>query len=267
MKRVFRATLFIMFIVGLFYTAPYYAYNMGLYNIGIDLAMIDIILKIFVVILPMIAYIYIFRKDINVSECLKLKGLGFKQILILISIGFFIQPFAMLISGITNMFVENVAVDYMKEFANTPLWLMVFSLAIIPAVTEELMMRGIVFYESRDISLAVAAVLNGTLFGILHRNLSQFFYAFALGMVFVYIVNITHSIYSTMIVHFIINASQVYAMRLITPENTGTAAMDITILDKIATIGLAACICLICLPVVNWLFRKLKKISIREIEI
>ncbi|HCC07580.1 MAG TPA: hypothetical protein DEP72_05415 [Clostridiales bacterium] len=263
MNRAIRATLFIIFVIALFYTAPRFLNNTLWASIHVSIAVEDIITKILIVVLPCLAYIYMYKRDINIRECLKPNKISIKQIVILVLMGFFIQPFAMLISSITSLFFENKVIEYMNAFVGIPFWLILISMAIMPAIMEEVMMRGIVLYESRDLGIKTAAILNGFLFGLLHRNFSQFFYAVVLGMLFVYIVRITNSLYSTIIIHFIINGTQVVLMQMMPVQNIieSNVIEDIALLQKISGIGFIAIICMICLPIFVYLIKVLIKVS------
>ncbi|HAN09032.1 MAG TPA: hypothetical protein DCP90_00280 [Clostridiales bacterium] len=263
MKRAIRATFFILFIIALFYTVPVFLNNTLWTKVPVNIAVEDIVVKLCILVLPCLAYIYIYRSVINIKECFKFNNISLIQIVILVLIGFLIQPFAMLISSITSILFENKVIDYMNAYEGIPFWLTLVSMAVMPALMEEAMMRGIVLYESRDLGIKIAAILNGILFGIIHRNFSQFFYAFVFGIIFVYIVKITNSLYSTMIIHFIINATQVVIMKIFTTQKIiiSSEITNISLLQKISGIGFIAIICIICLPIISYLFKKLVYIS------
>ncbi|BBF44377.1 CAAX amino terminal protease family protein [Lachnospiraceae bacterium KM106-2] len=89
---------------------------------------------------------------------------------------------------------------------------------LLPAICEEGVYRGIFYHEYRKVSIRKAIVVSGLLFGVLHMNINQFAYAVLLGMVFALVVEVTGSIISSVICHFIINATSVVASYHITQE-------------------------------------------------
>ena len=260
MKRVIRAVVFAICIIILMYTVPSIFYDMIFGKKYIDAAVANAIVNVWVIVVPCLIYLYIFQYDINIKECLKLKKISYRQIFILILIGFFIQPVSMLIGSITNLFFGDKVMEYMALLSNTSFVVMIVALAIIPAIMEEILMRGIILYDLRGLGLKSAAVLNGFIFGVMHMNFTQFFYAFVLGIVFVYIVNITGSIYSSIIIHFVINATQVILMRSLLDlgDIEGNASMSV----KIGAIGFIGVISIICLPILILLFKKIKEYSV-----
>jgi len=87
--------------------------------------------------------------------------------------------------------------------------------AVIPAILEETVYRGVFFNEFRKMNPRKGVVLSGLLFGLMHMNFNQFIYAFVMGMIFALLVEVTDSIISSMIVHFTINGSSVILMYLL----------------------------------------------------
>lgn len=79
--------------------------------------------------------------------------------------------------------------------------------ALLPAVFEELTHRGLLLDALADRGNEIEMVIwSGLMFGAMHTNIMQFFYAFVGGMVFAFIVIKTNSIYPAMLLHFCNNA-------------------------------------------------------------
>ncbi|MBQ8894854.1 MAG: CPBP family intramembrane metalloprotease [Clostridia bacterium] len=76
---------------------------------------------------------------------------------------------------------------------------------ILAPIVEELMCRKLVLDRLLPYSETLAVVTGGLIFGLLHGNLYQFFYATFLGMVFSYIYVKTGNILHTILMHMIIN--------------------------------------------------------------
>lgn len=81
-----------------------------------------------------------------------------------------------------------------------------FVLALIPAIFEELIFRGIIFKGlNKRFSLVGSILLSALLFALMHANLQQFVYPFILGCIMAWLVARTGSLIVSMIVHFINN--------------------------------------------------------------
>lgn len=80
-------------------------------------------------------------------------------------------------------------------------------LAVIPAICEELVYRGIVFNGLRKFGTCAAVFLSALLFALAHGSAMQFFYQFILGLVLAALVAKTGSIVVSMVAHFVNNAT------------------------------------------------------------
>jgi membrane protease YdiL (CAAX protease family) len=97
-----------------------------------------------------------------------------------------------------------------------------FAFAAIEApITEETLFRGILYQGLRQLSMrwapfqgavALAAIVSGFVFGLLHFEPNTLPILWFLGVVLAYIFQYTRSIYSSMIVHAIVNAVAVIAL-------------------------------------------------------
>ena len=75
--------------------------------------------------------------------------------------------------------------------------------AVLPATFEELTHRGLLIDAMQDRGNEIETVLmSGLLFGAMHTNILQFFYAFVGGCVFAFLTLKTNSIYPAMLLHF-----------------------------------------------------------------
>lgn len=100
------------------------------------------------------------------------------------------------------------------DVANQPLWLALFLLALSPAIVEEISMRGIILSNYRSKPVLTTCLINGLFFGLFHMNINQFIYAFAMGVVLCFVVHVTGSIVSAMVIHFTINASSLILAKI-----------------------------------------------------
>ena len=83
--------------------------------------------------------------------------------------------------------------------------LAVISTALIPAIFEELLYRGLVLGNLIPFGRGFAVVFSALMFGIMHQNPAQLFYATAAGLVLGYVYIKTESFLMCVIIHFINN--------------------------------------------------------------
>ncbi len=82
--------------------------------------------------------------------------------------------------------------------------------ALLPAVCEENLHRGLLLGGYSKLGLKKAVILSSLLFGLLHLNVNQFFYATILGFLMAMGCVICKSIYPGMIIHFLNNGLSIY---------------------------------------------------------
>ena len=119
-----------------------------------------------------------------------------------------IQPFLMCISSLTSMLFQNYVNASMAKYLENPLWVTLMSAALIPAVCEELLCRGVYLSGCRRLNIYWAAALNGVFFGILHMNPQQGIYAAVFGFLCALIAIGADSVWPAMAAHFLINGTQ-----------------------------------------------------------
>ncbi len=121
-----------------------------------------------------------------------------------------VMPVMTLVNAISMLFVENTTTDTMSQVTGEQSWLFSMVLiAVLPAVFEESVYRGLFYQEYRKVAPVRGMLLSAFLFGIMHGNLNQFSYAFLMGIIFALVIEATDSILASMIMHMIINGSSV----------------------------------------------------------
>lgn len=204
-----------------------------------------LITEYLLIFLPSIIYIAATKQSI--IEVLSLRPIGFASILIIILIGFLIYPLASFIGFASQLFFHNYVADAFQVFSGLPLGSTLLMLAVTPAICEETVMRGAVLSGYRNVNTHKAAIMNGFLFGIFHLNLQQFFYAFAIGVIFAYLVIITGSIFSSMLCHFICNGTSFtiayFASKNVTQQQGLNALPDSAKIAAFISLLIAAIIC------------------------
>ncbi|NMA85544.1 MAG: CPBP family intramembrane metalloprotease [Epulopiscium sp.] len=194
------------------------------------------------VILPQILFLllpsllYILISGLNFKDTLRLHPLNFKSIVLVFGFGIFIQPLMMWISSLGGLFFSNQVNDMLDQMSQIPLAIMILMIGITPAIFEEIPFRGILLSGYQELPIPKAALLSGLFFGLLHMNFQQFLYAFLMGVFFAYLVEITGSIYASVVAHFTINTSQVLLSQVAVWATKQQAAENLA-LDTIPSFG------------------------------
>lgn len=162
--------------------------------------------------IPLLLYTLLIGKNFKTT----FKNCGFnkfscKMLLISIALGFvlyFINSFiATFFSGIISSFgyeslssSRTVTLNYqflLKEFILT---------AILPGICEEFLHRGIMLNAAKKhASPRYCLLISSLLFGLMHLNINQFFYATILGFLIGIVALASNSIYPSIIIHFLNN--------------------------------------------------------------
>ena len=85
------------------------------------------------------------------------------------------------------------------------------STAIVPAFVEEALFRGVVLRNLQPFGRTTAVFISALLFGIMHQNAAQLFYATVAGLVIGYIYAYTQSLWCCVLIHFCNNALSVFS--------------------------------------------------------
>ncbi|MGN0347777.1 MAG: ABC transporter permease subunit/CPBP intramembrane protease, partial [Lachnospiraceae bacterium] len=102
--------------------------------------------------------------------------------------------------------VEQADAAILQIWQNTPIWLIVLSSAILPAICEEFAFRGFLFGSlSRKYKIGVAICWTGLLFGAYHMNMVKLFVVGILGALLAYMTYKTGSIWIAVFMHFLNN--------------------------------------------------------------
>ncbi|MBE5929939.1 MAG: CPBP family intramembrane metalloprotease [Lachnospiraceae bacterium] len=177
-----------------------------------DRMMLQILVQLFIAF-PAVAYLFMQR--ISVTEGLLLKAIGWKEWLLLVPLAVCINMIAEFVNTVSLLFTVNTIGESMAELIiKYPFPLAFFTIAVVPAVCEEVLCRGVLFFGYRKSGRWVAIVMTAFLFGILHMNPNQFFYAFVLGIIFALVNEIAGSILPSVFLHMYINGRSVAVLFL-----------------------------------------------------
>lgn len=181
------------------------------------------------------------------KEKIRFQDLGFRRIKIstiflIILYTLLCMPLITVINAISMLFVDNTVVAMSSEILAIPFPVAFFMIAVFGPFSEELVFRGVVFNGYRKDGNALGAVLLSALvFGFMHMNFNQAGYAFVIGVALAFLMVATKSIWSTVIVHIIINAQSVcmmYISEYFMPGSLAADAASLTRDDLVMTIGI-----------------------------
>lgn len=233
MKKVREVNIYFFIILLLQLFLPVYMIFQWL-NIT-DIRWILFINHIIIFIVPAIIYLLLTKQ--SPKKVLRLNKLYFKDIILIIGLAFVCQPIMTFFSLISQFFFENEIGNFVGEIVNTPYWILLLLVAVLPAITEEITIRGVVLsgYDNKNIYVACAA--SGLLFGIMHLDPQQFLYATVLGFILALVVRITNSIFASALIHFIINGTSITMQKIVSllpMESNDTSLQALSISEKIS---------------------------------
>ena len=173
------------------------------------------ILMTLLLYLPVLLYIII--KQIKIQKWIPFRKVKVSTLLISALAAFLFLPLVTWLNLFTMLFSTNHVSDTLESLSNNSVWLNLFIMAVLPAVFEELIFRGIFYHAYREKGVLIGTFASGLAFGLFHMNINQFGYAMVLGFIFCMLVEITGSIFPAMIAHFAINGWSVLLTSLQKP--------------------------------------------------
>ena len=156
---------------------------------------------------PFVVYALVAKE--RLPQMLPLKRLDRVNLLLVVAMSISVIPLMMAVSAASAALFDNHAADFLHEMAMLPVLPVLVSIAVLPAVLEEFVFRGLILTNLKNLGIKKAALVSGLFFGFIHLDLQQMPYAFIMGVIFAYMVHYTQSIYASVLSHFILNASMV----------------------------------------------------------
>ncbi|MCR5636262.1 MAG: CPBP family intramembrane metalloprotease [Clostridiales bacterium] len=164
--------------------------------------------------LPLGAFIICRISDTYLSDCIVIKRVPAKKTALLVISGLGICMLAnymvemlAVIAGTTGINISSQTMELSMKFTSPgTLGTMLISVAIVPALAEEFMFRGVVLTILRKYGDTFAIFISSLLFGLLHGNFVQTPFAFVVGLVLGFITVYTGSMLPSMIIHCLNNS-------------------------------------------------------------
>ena len=192
-----------------------------------DRMVLQILMQMFLAA-PAVAYLFMQR--VSIKEGLAVHAIGWVEWLLLLPLAICINHIAGVINVLSQLFTVNTISNSMAELVmKYPFPFAFFTIAVVPAFCEESLFRGVLYRGYRKCGTWVAILLTAFLFGVMHMNPNQFFYAFALGIVFALVNEITGSCLPSFFLHMYINGSSVMNLFLTVRDNEEALQESITI--------------------------------------
>lgn len=203
--------------------------------------------------LPPMAFYFFYTKK-NIKQTLRLHPLGRKNALIIFSFGVSIQPIMSLLSYLMSLFFPNPVEQSIEGIQQSGLLLSMLSVAVIPALLEEVFSRGILLSGYQFLGKWKAALVSALLFGLLHMNPQQLPYAFVVGFIFCFLVERTNSLYASILPHMVINGTTIVS---IFTQGAGMGPVEMEQSVVLVSLFLMALFSLPLLAVLLFLFLKI----------
>lgn len=111
-----------------------------------------------------------------------------------------------ILMAVTQMVLGKSITNPLDSLLNgTSMWIQLFAVLVAAPLLEEFIFRKCVVTALAKYSHTGAILISGLVFGICHGNFYQFFYAFAIGIVFAYLYLRTGRLRYTVALHFLVN--------------------------------------------------------------
>ncbi len=175
------------------------------------------------------------KRDLSVGEFLSFFLMTFPLGIIGSLIGNLLAYLIKLLSGLdmTNLLTSMLG--------DMQLWEIGLATVILAPIFEELLYRYGAIGYARRYGEWNAIFISALIFGLVHANIFQFFYAFLLGLLFGYVYIYTRQIKYTIALHMLFNFFGAFVPYLIAPDATtvNTAVMVYTVIQYLlAVVGL-----------------------------
>ena len=146
--------------------------------------------------------LYLKRKNLHAASYLHMKPVRLPASFLLVMQTFLLILAASFVNECSQLFFKNQAADVLSNASeNLPGAIIV--ICILPAITEEIIFRGVFLQSCHDKYHGI--IWSALLFSIWHLNFQQMSYAFLCGLLFGITVVWSGNLVNTMIIHCLFN--------------------------------------------------------------
>ena len=154
--------------------------------------------------------IYLKKKKLKIREVISFKMLHPATIVCIFIFTMLSYPIVIFCNYLSLLVSENTIANTINDVLSVyPTWFCVIAIALIPCCVEEFLFRGVLADAYKRSGMIKAAFFTALMFGLLHMKNNQMSYAIVMGILFFALNEVTGSILSSMLVHFIINGISV----------------------------------------------------------
>jgi uncharacterized protein len=162
-------------------------------------------------ILPITLYTLLNHKKLKETfKDFKYKKVSFKIVCYSILIGILIYILNIAVATLFAFILSLLGYETTSSSSSSvtslqSLLLTILLSAVFPGIFEETVHRGMLLNTYKKIGVKKALIISALMFGLMHLNINQFFYATILGFVIGILCIVSDSIFPCMIVHFMNN--------------------------------------------------------------
>lgn len=204
----------------------------------------SLVLNIFQFIAFAGLFVYYYKKVSLKQHCFENK-LCTKHTIIYILLGlvsmFCLSYFVNYFCLILNLFNKPSAVFSYAIDSPGVLIITLFSSALLPAVGEELIFRGLIFNGLKEKNTLFAVIVSSLFFALFHFNPSQLLYPFLFGLLLAFAYSKTKNIFVPILIHFINNLTniilQYFNLTIFKPSTLNIALMAVGTIIFIAILA------------------------------
>lgn len=221
-EKNFQKIFIIYFCVLLAFVGIRIASNLGAFD-GMNDLVADLVSTLIIQIgilflLPFTMYVLMTKqKPKQMFNDFGYKKINAKAVLICFAIGILVYILNIFVANFFSIIIHLSGFNFGTSSGSLPyqtfpqFLLGLFSVAVLPALCEEFLHRGMLLRGTAGtIGYKKAIILSSIMFGLMHLNIQQVFYATILGLLMGLLVTLTRSIVPSIIVHFCNNAINVY---------------------------------------------------------
>ena len=142
------------------------------------------------------------------------KKVSYKIVIASVVLGAVVFFLNVYVSNFFNSIIALFGYKHHTSSGDSATWwgflLSVIGTAIVPAICEETLHRGMLMNGNSMTGMKKSIIISGVLFGLLHLNIEQFFYATLIGLFLGYLCWGCSSIWPCIIIHFMNNFLSVF---------------------------------------------------------
>lgn len=195
------------------------------------------------------------KNKINLKQALII------ALIVIVSL-FFLSPIIDLVNHLFTFVGYNPSESLGIDLSNLYRFIAaVIALAVLPAICEELLFRGIIYNGLLKLGVKKAIIFSALIFALMHLSLQQTVYQIILGVILAYAVYVTGSLKASMLLHFLNNFIVLLISYIIIA--TGTQAQEVVYESVISYIS-PVMYAIIGVALIYGLFYELKKVSNKQ---